>query len=293
MTTLRITFVMKQIKVFMYCIMVGACVFSTTVETTIAQNSMTKYVRYNYMGADSYGVLRGDVIHALDGDFIHSSRETGVIIPLSNVRLLSPVVPSKIIAVGLNYKSHLGERPASEYPGLFAKYPSSIIAQNEAIEIPSDAKNLHYEGELVIVIGKEAKNISAADARDYIFGVTVGNDVSERDWQLSDLQWLRAKASDTFSPVGPVIVQGLNYNDLLLETRLNGKTVQSERTQDLLFNVDTIMSYVTTYFTLMPGDIIFTGTPGSTLPMKPGDVVEVEIEGVGILRNHVRAASKN
>ena len=134
----------------------------------------------------------------------------------------------------------------------------------------------------------------AADARDYIFGVTVGNDISERDWQLSDLQWLRAKASDTFAPVGPVVVQGLNYNNLLLETRLNGKTVQSERTRDLLFNVDTIMSYVTTYFTLMPGDIIFTGTPGSTLAMKPGDVVEVEIESIGILQNHVRAAaSKN
>ena len=255
---------------------------------------MTKYVRYSYMGADSYGILRGDVIHTLDGDFIHSSRETGVTIPLANVRLLAPVTPSKVIAVGLNYKSHLGERPASEYPGLFAKYPSSLIAQNEAIVIPADSKNLHYEGELVIVIGKKAKNISAADARDYIFGVTVGNDISERDWQLSDLQWLRAKASDTFAPVGPVVVQGLNYNNLLLETRLNGKTVQSERTRDLLFNVDTIMSYVTTYFTLMPGDIIFTGTPGSTLAMKPGDVVEVEIEGIGILQNHVRAAaSKN
>ena len=281
-------------KLYTYCIIVVACVFSTTVETTTAQNSMTKYVRYSYMGADSYGILRGDVIHTLDGDFIHSSRETGVTIPLANVRLLAPVTPSKVIAVGLNYKSHLGERPASEYPGLFAKYPSSLIAQNEAIVIPADSKNLHYEGELVIVIGKKAKNISATDARDYIFGVTVGNDISERDWQLSDLQWLRAKASDTFAPVGPVVVQGLNYNNLLLETRLNGKTVQSERTRDLLFNVDTIMSYVTTYFTLMPGDIIFTGTPGSTLAMKPGDVVEVEIESIGILQNHVRAAaSKN
>jgi len=280
----------QRITLIVYCIIAGIGVFS---ETTIAQNTATQYVRYSYDGAVSYGIIRGDLVHTLDENFLNSSRETGTTISLSKVRLLTPVEPSKVIAVGLNYKSHLGERPESEYPGLFAKYPSSLIAQNEAIIIPADAKNLHYEGELVIVIGKKAKNIAASEAQDYIFGVTAGNDLSERDWQLSDLQWLRAKASDTFAPIGPVVTRGLDYNNLLLETRLNGETVQSERTMDLIFDIDTIVSYVSTYFTLLPGDIIFTGTPGSTQAVSPGDIVEIEIEGIGILRNPVRSADSH
>lgn len=125
------------------------------------------------------------------------------------------------------------------------------------------------------------------EAGDYVFGVTAGNDISERDWQRDDLQWFRAKGSDTFGPVGPVLVRGLDHNDLLLETRVNGEIRQSERTRDLLFDVEEIVSYVSRYVTLFPGDIIFTGTPGSTQAMEPGDVVEVELEGVGILRNRV------
>jgi 2-keto-4-pentenoate hydratase/2-oxohepta-3-ene-1,7-dioic acid hydratase in catechol pathway len=147
--------------------------------------------------------------------------------------------------------------------------------------------NVHYEGELVVVIGKTAKNVSVEDASDYIFGVTAGNDVSERDWQRDDLQWLRAKGSDTFGPVGPVLVSGLDYNDLRVETRLNGEVRQAESTADLIFDIDTIVSYVSRYVTLCPGDIIFTGTPGSTRAMQPGDVVEIEVQGVGVLRNTV------
>jgi 2-keto-4-pentenoate hydratase/2-oxohepta-3-ene-1,7-dioic acid hydratase in catechol pathway len=189
--------------------------------------------------------------------------------------------------VGLNYKSHLGERPAAKYPGLFAKYPTSIIPHGDTIRIPQDANNVHYEGEMVLVIGKRASRVSKEEAKSYVFGVTVGNDVSERDWQRDDLQWFRAKAADTFGPLGPVLVTGLNYDDLLLQTRLNGAVVQSQRTRDLIFDVASIVSYVSQYVTLMPGDVIFTGTPGTTRQMKPGDTVEVELEGVGVLRNPV------
>jgi 2-keto-4-pentenoate hydratase/2-oxohepta-3-ene-1,7-dioic acid hydratase in catechol pathway len=255
-----------------------------------AQEGVTKYVRYSHQGRTSYGILEGETIRELEGDLFSSPRPTGKSVSSADVTLLAPCEPSKIIAVGLNYKSHLGERPKPEYPGLFAKYPTSLIAQGEEIVIPPGSNNLHYEGELVVVIGKKAKNVSVADAPQYVFGVTAGNDVSERDWQRDDLQWIRAKASDTFGPVGPAIVRGLNYKDLQVQTRLNGEVRQNESSKDLLYDVDHIVSYISRYITLMPGDMIFTGTPGSTQPMKPGDVVEVEVEGVGILRNIVAAA---
>ena len=217
---------------------------------------------------------------------------TGRRVSRAQVRLLAPATPAKVIAVGLNYKSHLGERPSATYPGLFAKFPTSIIADGDTVRLPVDALNVHYEGEMVLVIGKRASNVSPTDARSVVFGVTVGNDVSERDWQKSDLQWFRAKASDTFGPLGPILVTGMNYDDLLLQTRLNGEVVQSQRTKDLIFDVPTIVSYVSRYVTLEPGDVIYTGTPGTTRQMKAGDVVEVELEQVGVLRNPVAQVKK-
>lgn len=257
---------------------------------SLAQENATKYVRYSQGGTVAYGILRGQVITRLDGELFSSRTETNETVSLSAVRLLPPCEPSKVIAVGLNYRSHLGDRTPAEYPGLFAKYPTSIVGHEDEIIVPPDAKNLHYEGELVIVIGKRAKAVAVEVASDYVFGVTAGNDISERDWQRDDLQWLRAKASDTFGPIGPAIVSGLDYNDLLVETRVNGETKQSERTRDLIFDVETIVSYVSQYVTLLPGDLIFTGTPGSTEALKAGDVVEVEVEGVGVLRNIVAKA---
>jgi 2-keto-4-pentenoate hydratase/2-oxohepta-3-ene-1,7-dioic acid hydratase in catechol pathway len=213
-------------------------------------------------------------------------------VALADVELLAPVTPSKVIAVGLNYRSHIGDQDPAPYPGLFAKYPTSIVGPGADIVIPPDAGNVHYEGELVVVIGKTAKNVAEEDAHDYIFGVTAGNDVSERNWQRDDLQWLRAKGSDTFGPLGPAVVTGLDYNDLHVETRLNGEVRQAASTADLIFGVDNIVSYVSRYVTLYPGDIIFTGTPGSTRAMQPGDVVEIEVQGVGVLRNTVAAAGR-
>jgi 2-keto-4-pentenoate hydratase/2-oxohepta-3-ene-1,7-dioic acid hydratase in catechol pathway len=254
-----------------------------------AQAPITKYVRYVAGGVTAYGILEGDSIRELKGDLFANPAPTGRRARLADVKLLAPCDPKKVIAVGLNYKTHLGERAAAEYPGLFAKYPSSIVAHGENIVIPPDAKNVHYEGELVVVIGKRAKHVSVADAKSYVFGVTVGNDVSERDWQKQDLQWFRAKASDTFAPLGPAIVTGVNYDDLLLQTRLNGEVVQSQRTRDLIFDVANVVSYLSRYITLEPGDVIYTGTPGTTRSFKAGDVIEVEIENVGLLRNRAVA----
>ena len=253
----------------------------------LAQSPVKRYVRYSQGNVTAYGVLDGETIRELKGDLFAKPIETGRVVKLSEVRLLAPCEPSKVIAVGLNYKSHLGERPAAAYPGLFAKLPTSIVGPDAAIVAPEDALDLHFEGELVVVISKRAKNVSVADAAQYVFGVTAGNDVSERAWQKNDLQWFRAKASDTFGPLGPAIVTGLNYGDLLLQTRVNGVVLQSQRTKDLIFDVPAIISYVSRFVTLEPGDVIYTGTPGSTRAMKPGDIVEVEIEGIGVLRNKV------
>jgi 2-keto-4-pentenoate hydratase/2-oxohepta-3-ene-1,7-dioic acid hydratase in catechol pathway len=193
-----------------------------------------------------------------------------------------------VIAVGRNYKSHLGEKAIPQFPAVFLKLPTCIIGHEDTIVIPPGATDVHYEGELVVVMGKTAKGVSREDAAGYIFGVTAGNDISERIWQKSDVQWFRAKASDTFGPLGPAIVQGLRYNDLLVQSRVNGEVRQSQRTSDMLFDVETIVSYISQFSTLLPGDVIYTGTPMLTRAMHPGDVVEVEIEGIGILRNHVR-----
>ena len=255
--------------------------------STAASAQTTRYVRYSTGGRVAYGILEGERIRELTGDLFGSARPTGVTVRLADVRLLAPCEPKKVIAVGLNYKSHLGERPAAQYPGLFAKLPTSIIGPEADVIYPADAENLHFEGEMVVVIGKRASNVTVGDAPRYVFGITAGNDVSERNWQRSDLQWFRAKASDTFGPLGPAIVTGLNYGDLLLQTRVNGEVLQSQRTKDLIFDVPSIVSYVSRYVTLEAGDVIYTGTPGTTKAMKPGDVVEVELEGVGVLRNRV------
>ncbi len=265
--------------------------FAILVVSSPALAQVTKYVRYESAGRISYGVLEGDTIRELSGDLFASPKPTGRTVKLSAVTLLAPCEPRKVLAVGLNYKTHLGERPAAAYPGLFAKLPSAIVGPDATIIYPEGANNVHFEGEMVVVIGRRARNVSPSEAAQYIFGIAAGNDVSERDWQKQDLQWFRAKASDTFGPLGPAIVTGLNYDDLLLQTRLNGEVVQSQRTKDLIFDVRTIVSYISRFVTLEPGDVIYTGTPGATRAMKPGDVVEVEIEGVGVLRNKTAAAA--
>jgi 2-keto-4-pentenoate hydratase/2-oxohepta-3-ene-1,7-dioic acid hydratase in catechol pathway len=245
-----------------------------------------KYVHFEHQGDAHYGIIKGDNIQLLNGDIFSTHEVTDKTVVLAEVTLLPATFPSKIIAVGLNYSSHFSSTKGYA-PRLFSKLPSSLTGHEQAIWLYPNGDNLHYEGELVVVIGKTARNVSVKDAPEYIFGVTAGNDVTERSWQSSDLQWLRGKGADSFAPVSPWISTNLNYNDLLVETRINGKTVQSESTKSLLFSVDEIVSYASQYHTLNPGDLIFTGTPGSTRAMKAGDIVEVEVEGVGVVRNTV------
>jgi 2-keto-4-pentenoate hydratase/2-oxohepta-3-ene-1,7-dioic acid hydratase in catechol pathway len=271
--------------------LVGVLLALISVMNTSAQDQVTRYVRYAHQGRIAYGLLEGDAIRELGGNIFEGATPTGRTVKAAEAKLLAPCEPSKVIAVGLNYKSHLGERPAATYPGLFLKLPTSIVGPDDEIVFPAGAENVHYEGELVVVIGRRARNIAASDAPAHIFGVTAGNDVSERNWQRADLQWFRAKASDTFGPLGPAIVRGLNYNDLLVQTRLNGEVRQSQRTRDLIFGIDDIVSYVSGFVTLLPGDVIYTGTPGTTQAMKPGDVVEIEVEGVGVLQNRIAATT--
>ncbi|MBM3775981.1 MAG: fumarylacetoacetate hydrolase family protein [Acidobacteria bacterium] len=253
---------------------------------------MKRFVRFRKGAAVSQGILEGDSIRPIRGDLFGSYKENGQKVKLSEVKLLYPLQPSKVLAVGRNYRSHLGSAPAPTRPEMFYKPITCLQDPDEPIVIHHDAQNVHYEGELVVVIGKKCVNVSVGQAKEAIFGVSCGNDVSERDWQNGrdkDLQWWRAKGADTFGPLGPVISSGLDYGNLMLETRLNGQSVQKQSTADLLFDCPTIVSFVSKYVTLVPGDIIYTGTPGSTSKMKPGDMVEVEIEGVGVLRNRVVA----
>lgn len=253
---------------------------------------MTKYIRYQSGSARAYGILDGDTVRELSGGLFDSPAETGATHRLAEVTLLPPCQPGKIMAVGLNYGSHIGNRPRPTHPEMFYKPISALQSPGGPIAIPRDATDLHYEGELVMVIGKRARNVSREEARGAIFGVTCGNDVSERNWQHGegkDLQWWRAKGCDTFAPLGPAIVTGIDYGNLLLQTRLNGEVVQSQYTADLIFDCPAIVEWVSGWVTLMPGDVIYTGTPGSTRRLSAGDVVEVEIEGIGILRNPVSA----
>ena len=249
---------------------------------------MTKYIRYTAAGKVACGILDGEQVQELNGNFLHGAAPTGKTLRLGDVRLLAPCEPSKVIAIGMNYKSHIGTRTPPAYPGIFLKLPSCIIGPEDFIVFPPEATDVHYEAEMVVVIGKKASRISRSEVSSHIFGITAGNDISERVWQKNDLQWFRAKASDTFGPLGPAIVQGLNYNDLLVESRVNGEVRQSQRTHDLLFDVDTLVSYISQFVTLTPGDVIYTGTHGQTRAMKSGDTVEIEVEGVGILRNRVQ-----
>jgi 2-keto-4-pentenoate hydratase/2-oxohepta-3-ene-1,7-dioic acid hydratase in catechol pathway len=250
---------------------------------------MSVYARYEYENQTHYGLVSDGTITELRGG-LFDPPVAGRELPLGEVKLLAPCEPSKILAVGLNYRSHLGSRPAPQIPGIFYKPVSSIQNPGGSIVIPPDAIDVHYEGELVVVIGATVSKASREEAQAAVFGVTCGNDVSDRNWQRGegkDLQWWRAKGCDTFSPFGPFIVAGLHYGDLALETRLNGEVVQSQRTSDLIFDVPEVVRFISQWVTLVPGDIIYSGTPGETRRMKAGDLVEVVIEGVGTLGNPV------
>jgi 2-keto-4-pentenoate hydratase/2-oxohepta-3-ene-1,7-dioic acid hydratase in catechol pathway len=263
--------------------LIALAVVGTTGAT--AQDSQ-RFVRYVQDDGVVWGELVEGTIHELsDAPYLGGER-TGETLALSDAELRAPVDPTQIFMTAFNFRSHISGEPA-EYPGLFLVPPSSIIGPGQDIVRPPDSRSLHYEAEMVVVVGREAENVSLEDASDYVFGVAAGNDVSERLWQRNDIQWSRAKGSRTFNVVGPRLVTGLDYGNLEIEGRLNGERVQGENTSDLVFSIDYMLHYISQYFTLYPGDLIWTGTMGSTKAMEPGDVYEVEVEGVGVLRNQV------
>ncbi len=252
--------------------------------------------------AGDYGVLKGEEIHLLDRPpLLDGAKETGVIFPLKRVTsFLPPLDPPNIIALGINYSGHAreGKWEPPVAPVIFLKATTSITGHLQPIVLPLSAPSeVDYEAELVVVIGRKAKNVSEGEALNYIFGYTCGNDVTARDCQLRlDRQWARAKSFDTFAPIGPCIETEIDPLHLRVQSRLNGRVMQDGNTKDLIFPVPQIVSYLSHQMTLLPGTLIMTGTPAgvgfSRQPpvfLKPGDVIEVEIEGIGILTNPVVA----
>jgi 2-keto-4-pentenoate hydratase/2-oxohepta-3-ene-1,7-dioic acid hydratase in catechol pathway len=236
------------------------------------------------------GVIEGDVVRQIAGDFFGMWYTVNASWPLDRVKLLPPVTPSKIVCLGRNYREHaaeLGNEPPKE-PLIFLKPPSSIIAPEEPIVMPAASKRVDYEGELAVVIGKPCVQLADADpARPYILGYTCLNDVTARDLQKADVQFTRAKGFDTFCPVGPLIETELDLTSAAIETRVNGKVRQSAPVSDMIFSVDAIIRWISRVMTLLPGDIISTGTPAGVGPLAAGDVVEVTVTGIGVLRNPV------
>ena len=250
--------------------------------------AVTKYVRFQAGTTTAYGIVRGAQVEELAGDF-GAWKPAGKTHALKSVKLLVPATPTKVLAMAGNYQSHLGEKPPFKNPEFFFKPASCLVPDGASIVLPADSTDVHFEAELVIVIGKRARNVPVEKAGDYVLGVTCGNDISERVWQKGDVQWWRAKGSDTFGPCGPWIVSGLDNDNLLLKLRVNGEQKQNESTKDMVHNVAQSVAWASRHVTLEPGDLIFTGTPQKSSALKPGDVVEVEIEGIGILRNPVVA----
>lgn len=250
---------------------------------------MALYVRFGRGdGSTGAGLLDGTRINVIREPFWEEAVRTGEVLDTAAVRLLAPCEPRSIICVGLNYASHLAGRPIPDPPTLFFKPLSSIAGPGDAVRLPAGATHVEPEGEIVVVIGRRLKGpASREDALAAIFGYTCGDDISERTWQTADGQWWRAKGSDTFGVFGPAIATGLDPAAIELRTRVNGEEVQHATSAELIRDIPEIVRLVSDVMTLVPGDIIFTGTPGQPPPISRGDVVEVEVSGVGVLRNPI------
>lgn len=248
-----------------------------------------KYARYERNGTVSYGLVEGNTISRIEGDIFGRHKVTGDSCRLSDVKLLAPVMPSKIVAVGINYRDHATEMKLDlpEDPVLFIKPSTAVIGPEDTIIRPRMSQRVDYEAELALVIGKKAKDVEPEEALEYVLGATCLNDVTARDLQSKDDQWTRAKGFDTFAPMGPFIVTDADYNNIDIELALNGETKQKSNTSYFISNAQKIVSYISKIMTLNPGDVIATGTPSGVGPMKSGDVVEVRLAGIGALKNIV------
>jgi 2-keto-4-pentenoate hydratase/2-oxohepta-3-ene-1,7-dioic acid hydratase in catechol pathway len=252
-----------------------------------------KIIRYGHDGRERYGALEGDRIEPMEGELDALKRTSRAkSIPLDTVRLLAPVIPSKIVAAGLNYGELVRDlkiEPPKE-PLIFIKPSTAVIGPNDAIVYPRQTQELFYEGELAIVIARKGWRVPLSEARRYVLGYTCMNDVTAVDLQSRDREFTRSKSFDTFAPLGPVIETAIgNPDDLALTTKHNGKLRQNARTSDLIFKPDFLLSFISHIMTLLPGDVISTGTPPGVGQIKSGDVIEIEIEKIGVLTNTVAA----
>tara|TARA_B100000902_G_C27110665_1_gene813380 strand:+ start:188 stop:949 length:762 start_codon:yes stop_codon:yes gene_type:complete len=249
-----------------------------------------KYIRFKNNNKYKYGILRDKTVVELNDSFFVSSSESGNSYSLDDIDILPPVSPSKIIALGYNYKDLVGERISYDEPVIFLKPPSSILAHNGIIEIKKSMKKIWSEVELCIVIGKKGVNVEVKDASSYIFGFTIGNDVTTSNILSRDHHLARSKAWNTFCPIGPWIENDINTDNLLLKNKINGKTFQKSNTNMRIFNDKEIVSHLSKIMMLMPGDIIMTGTPANAENsiIQDGDSIELFIEGLGTLSNKVQ-----
>ncbi|BCV23819.1 fumarylacetoacetate hydrolase family protein [Gelria sp. Kuro-4] len=250
-----------------------------------------RLVRFLAEGKVSYGILAGEKVRLLAGDPFQG--ETGVReeeIPLAAVQLLAPCVPSKIVAVGLNYADHAAEtgQPLPEQPMLFLKPPTAVVGPEEPVLYPAGVGRVDYEAELAVVIRDRTKAASPEEAAAHILGYTCLNDVTARDLQVKDVQWTRSKSYDTFAPLGPWIETELDPGDLAIKLTVNGVLKQNSSTRFMIFKVPQLVSFISQVMTLVPGDVIATGTPPGIGPVKPGDVMTVTIAGIGSLTNPVK-----
>lgn len=254
-----------------------------------------KIARFSHDDAIRFGILDDDELVVLAGDPMFAGFDTtGVRVPLADVALLAPVIPrSKVVCVGKNFHEHAAEMGsvAPTEPLLFLKPNTAVIGPGDTVVRPPQSGETHFEGEMAVVIGRIAKNVSADDALDYVFGYTVGNDITARDLQQSDGQWSRAKGFDTFCPLGPWIETEFDYTTATLTSRVNGVVRQSAPMEDMIHSVPRIIEYASAVFTLLPGDVILTGTPAGVGAFVEGDVLEAEVSGIGVLRNPARNAS--
>ncbi len=259
-------------------------------QMTEGDDGPLRFGRFEHQGKVHYGFISFGGVHTLTGSFFdRQTVVTGNVIPLDDVKVLAPVIPGKVIGIALNYESHGGSGGKLQF---FAKLPSSVIGPEEVITPPRGSTDLHYEGEMVIVMGARAKNVSEKEALSYVFGVTAGNDITERSFGSGGFSVLKSKGSDTFAPLGPWISPGLTIDNLKFETLVNGKTVQKGSTSQMIHSSARIISEVSQFITLEAGDVIYTGTAGTTAALKEGDVVEVLLEGIGRLRNKVGATPR-
>jgi len=250
-----------------------------------------KFARFEYHGKINNGMVEAEEITVIKGSFWNHFDVTDQKYPISEVRFLPAVLPTKIVCVGQNYRGHIEElgMPVPKEPIIFLKPPSCLIGHEHPIFYHREAERIDYEGELAIVIKNKMRNVNEIDALNCVLGYSCFNDITERNMVGSNPLLLSiAKGFDTFGPFGPYIVTGLDPNHLTLKTYLNGELKQQDNTNNCVFSIQQVLSYISRYMTLLPGDIVTTGTPKGIAPMQPGDTVEVEIEGIGRLRNSVQ-----